>query len=254
MKLIQSTFIGALLTLSGCASYESQNTAARETVASQREIFQSLSIDNNFSILHATPINRGLKSTYALNKEAAAIELDGEVALYLVFKLPPFTAPYFVEILPTFDRVGSNVMASTISSLTLLPGVSYLDENGVVIKSIVPKYNFDQDRYFSLAGEFGYPSICDDRVRYLAVHGVPATYGVKRELVTESYSQYGTMNILNQLYYGAMGDFRLGIPEKAVGKQIFGSNNVVLPCQIQEVTLSDFSQKLRMLGKGKPKN
>lgn len=252
MKFELLIIIGVFLALTGCASFEAQNTAARGNVTSQNEVLLSLAADNSFSIKRTEPINRGLKTTYKLNGDSSAVKLGGNVALYRVFKLQPFTSPYFVEILPSFDRVGTNIMASTFSSLTLLLGVSYLDESGVVIKSIVPKYVFDQDRYFSLAGEFGYAAICDARVKFLAIHGIPATYGVKRELMTESYTQYGTMNALNQFYYGAMGEFRLGVPEKAVGKQIFGADSVVLPCQKPGVTLEDFSKKLRLLGKRKP--
>jgi hypothetical protein len=244
---------GALFT-AGCASYDAQNSAATKAIAVQREQLQSVTARDQFSIQNPERLENGLKTRYKIDSASGAVLINGQQAFYRVFALAPFEKPYFLELLPSHQRVASNMLAMTITSTTVLPGLSYLDEHGAVIKSIVPAYRHEDDRYFSLAGDFGYASICDSRVRFVAVHGVPATYGVKREAVTESYSQYGTTSVLGLYYYGPSGEFRFGIPEKAVGKRIFGANKVIVPCQGAEESIEDFSRRLRERGKGKPQN
>jgi len=241
--------LAAFTLIAGCATSEVQR---ERVVASLRQSEATLARQASSEGFAGAKVNSGLLNngleSYRLGPGASVTEMAGGKAYYLVFELPEFSEPYFVELAPQTQRIGTNPISGTATETTNWPAVTLLDQDLRPIQSYMPRYTPDPFRYFWQVGEqFGFVSICNSNAKFVAVHGVPPAYGSSSRKMNDMFmivgSMYATTAQALTTVQHPQGEVHVGITGRApsnMARKIEGAT----ACTREPLTLSAFLKQL----------
>lgn len=232
--------------LVGCASVQEQRARAVDRLDQDQAglLAAELSSSPGFTDPQA---DQGTLPTelkrFHLGPGTPAIQIRDGRSWYLRLALPEWTSPYQIEVVAKPELIASNVLAQDGTMVAIYPGMTLLDANMEVIASYVPRYDWLTDRYQLKNGPSGSISVCDERARYVVVHGVPEHYRSLAGRVVMNHTQYGSFAGQSRTVQTTQGDLWIGLPERPIGKTLWGGQ-AVPPCSRPDRSEAEFLEQV----------